>query len=93
LFNNTESNGQAGENGKIATLTDVKYADAFFYHLEGNSVVPKRQYVFGKPSGNEDHKPALFTVFDYDKANNIFVTLKVEKEGSHPGVKLVWLQP
>ena len=56
--------------------------------------IPKRQYMFGKPADNYSHKAGVFTVYDYDKANNLLITLKVDKEDSqHPGVRLVWLQP
>jgi hypothetical protein len=90
LLNDTELNGQPD---KIAPFKEVKDADAFYYPLAGNVSVPKRQYVFGKPTDKYDHKSGVFTVYDYDKANNLLITLKAEKEGPHPGVKLVWLEP
>ena len=80
-------------NDKITRLKDIKDADAYYYQLAGKGSVPKRQYVFGKPVTKDFRKTAVFSVYDYDKANNLLVILKTEKEDAHPGVKLVWLQP
>ncbi|MEP7165084.1 MAG: hypothetical protein ABI741_10325 [Ferruginibacter sp.] len=91
ILNDSELNAQATSKGKVTRFKETKDADAFYYLLAGTGTVPSGQYVFGKPTGN--HKTGVFSVFDYDRANNVLVTLKTEKEGAHPGVKLVWLQP
>jgi hypothetical protein len=54
--------------------------------------MPSRQYAFGEPAKKE-HNLALFSISDYDKDNNSYVTLKLAKEGKQKGVQLVWLQP
>ncbi len=78
LLNDSESNGNT---------------DAYYYQLEDKVAVPKRKYVFGKPNDKHEHQSAMFTIYDYFKADNLLITLKTEKEGPHPGVRLVWLQP
>ena len=98
LFNDNEVNGQQ-LTGKLKRFKELTDADAFYCLLAGKEVAPKHQYVFGKPVTTAtkiglQHKLGLFTVYDYDKMNNIFVVLKQDKEDSqHPGVRLVWLQP
>lgn len=93
VFNDTQNNALVSAGDKVAQFSDIKTADAFFCSIEGKMSIPKRQYVFGKPVDNNDHKTGVFTVYDYDKANAVLVTLKSERAGEHPGVKLVWLQP
>ena len=92
LLNDTEFN-IGTTNYKASRFKEINNADAFYYLLGGNTAVPRRQYVFGKPADNDSHKTGVFTVYDYDRANNVLVTLKPEKDGAHSGVKLVWLQP
>lgn len=93
VFNDIQNNALVSAGDKVAQFSDIKTADAFFCLVEGKMSIPKRQYVFGKPADNKDHKAGVFTVYDFDKANGVLVTLKPETEGQHPGVKLVWLQP
>ncbi|MEO6489065.1 MAG: hypothetical protein ABIO04_03920 [Ferruginibacter sp.] len=93
LFNDTQANVTAQSDGKGSQLKDVYNADAFCYKLSGKDIVPKAGYVFGKPVNKEEHTPGLFSVYDYDRSNNLLITCRVEKLGSYPGIKLVWLQP
>jgi len=93
VFNDIQDNALVSAGDKVVPFSDIKTADAFFCLVEGKMPIPKRQYIFGKPANNNDHKAAVFTVYDFDKANGVLVTLKPETEGQHPGVKLVWLQP
>ncbi len=93
LLNDLESKTPVTLSDKIVQFTDTKNADAFFYQLDDKTAVPKRKYVFGKSNDKNEHQSAVFNIYDYFKADNLLITLKVEKEGPHPGVKLVWLQP
>jgi len=96
VFNDTDANTEAATTGKAESFKEIKDADGFYCSLVGNDIVPGRGYVFGKPatiSGQVQHKAGLFTVYAYDKANNIFIVLKQDKDPLHPGVKLVWLEP
>jgi hypothetical protein len=93
LFNDIERNGESQLKGKITTISGVGECDGFYFNITGNNVLPQREFVFGKTDDKRDHNLGLFAISDYDKANNVYVTLKLEKEGRRKGVKLVWLQP
>ncbi len=93
MFNDLQDNVQALGKDKVVRLNETYEADAYYALLEGTGTIPKRQYMFGRPADKGNHKPAIFPVYDYDEANNLLVVLKTEREGGHPGVKLVWLQP
>jgi len=93
LFNDVEENTEKVKKGKITTIQGVSDCDGFFYDISGTEVLPERDFVFGKPASKRENNLALFSISDYDKKNNVYVTLKLEKEGRDKGVKLVWLQP
>ncbi|MES1216758.1 MAG: hypothetical protein ABUT20_14680 [Bacteroidota bacterium] len=93
LFNDIEENAEKIKKGKITTIQAVSDCDGFFYDISGNEVLPDRDFVFGKPASKRENNLALFSISDYDKKNNVYVTLKLEKEGRDKGVKIVWLQP
>lgn len=93
LFNDIESNGPILMNGKLTTIKGVGDCDAFYYDVSGSEVMPDRQFVFGKPDARRTHNLAVFGVSAYNREDNIFCTLKLEKERGDKGVKLVWLQP
>ncbi|CAN5819510.1 hypothetical protein BH11BAC4_BH11BAC4_12170 [soil metagenome] len=96
LFNDREANSKPEFNGKPLQFKDLGDADGYYSELIGSDVTLTRKYVFGNPvkSGAEvEHKVGLFTVFDYDKINNVLVVLKQDKEPGHPGLKLIWFQP
>ena len=97
VFNDKEANAQMATAAKPVQFKDLKDADGFYSQLTGNDIlISKRNYVFGKPvvvTGEVAHKLGVFTVYDYDRLNGVFVVLKQDKEPGHPGFKLVWLQP
>jgi len=93
LFNDTERNNDKQESGGLVTIKGVSGSDGFYYPLTGTDVVPKRDYVFGKPDSKRDHDLALFAISDYDRKNDVYVTLKLENQHGKKGVKVVWLQP
>lgn len=93
LFNDIERNAESQMKGKITTISGVGECDGFYFNIAGNNVLPQRQFVFGKPQGKGDHNLGLFAISDYNKESNVYVTLKLEKEGRSKGVRVVWLQP
>ncbi len=93
LFNDVQSNTESVNKGKLTTIQGVSDCDGFYYDISGNDVFPGRKLVFGTPERKKDHNLALFAISDYDRSNNLYVTLKLEKEGRDKGVRLVWLQP
>jgi hypothetical protein len=93
LFNDTERNNEKQESGSLVTVSGVSGSDGFYYPLTGTDEVPKRDYVFGNPAGRRDHILGLFSISDYDRKNNIYVTLKLSNDSGKKGVQIVWLQP
>jgi len=93
LFNDTERNNEKQEQGSLVSIQGVSDCDGFYYAIAGANAVPKRDYVFGNPAGKHDHNLGLFSISDYDRKNNVYVTLELSKEDGKKGVKVVWLQP
>lgn len=93
LVNDIESNATSIKKGKLTTISGVGDCDAYCYDLAGEKQVPERAMLFGDPGGRKNRQMAIFEVADYDRKSNIYVTLKLEKEGRDKGVKLVWMQP
>lgn len=93
LLNDTERNNDAQESGSLVTVSGVGESDGFYYPLTGTDPTLKREYIFGNPENKKDHNLALFAISDYDSTTNLYATLKLEREGSKKGVKVVWLQP
>jgi len=93
LLNDKKSNITEALKGNISSYKEMVDDDSFFSLLTGNEVVPARQYIFGQPKAGVEQNRALFTVYDYDMANNLLVLLKQGKESGRSGVRLVWLQP
>jgi hypothetical protein len=71
----------------------VLACDAFYFSLNDNNPLPDRQFLFGKPEGKKDHQLALFSISDYDRGNNSYVTLQLDHEGRSRQVRVVWLMP
>lgn len=93
LFNDTERNNDKQESGKLVGIKGVSDCDGFYYPLAGDAVTPKRGYVFGNPASKRDHDLGLFSISDYDRKNDLYITLELSKESGKKGVKVVWLQP
>lgn len=93
LFNDTERNNENQAGGSLVDVQGVSDCDGFYYTLTGPDAILKRDYVFGDPAGKHDHNLGLFSISDYDRKNNIYVTLELSKESGKKGVKVVWLQP
>lgn len=93
LFNDSEKNNDKQEKGKLEDMERVSNCDGFYYQLTGPDAILKRDYVFGNPEKKRDHELGLFAISQYDRQNNIYVTLQLSKESGKKGVKLVWLQP
>lgn len=92
LFNDEERNAENIQRGRITTLSDMTDCDGYYFPLEGEDIAPARQPVFSQHTGRE-HDPALFEVYDYNRGNNVFVTLQRAAETRSKKVKVVWLQP
>lgn len=93
LFNDVEENTGKVLKGRITTIKGVGECDAFYYPLEGENVLPKRDFVYGEPDRKKDHNMALFAVSDYDREKNLYATIKLNMEGRSKGVQIVWMEP
>ena len=93
LLNDKELNAGNSTGKPVAAMANLKETNAFFCRLSGKELIPSREFMFGKPAAGTASKLALFSVSDYDKANNLLVLLKQDKEDTRTGVKVVWLQP
>jgi hypothetical protein len=92
ILNDIEENEANIKKGRLTTIRSLGECDGFYYSLEGNNDLPARNFMFGKPAG-DIHNMAIFTVSDYDKENNIFVTMKVERNGKHKSARVIWITP
>ncbi|HMI77343.1 MAG TPA: hypothetical protein VK484_01050 [Ferruginibacter sp.] len=89
LFNDTERNNEVNKD-KFVEVQAISECDAFMYELTGNDVFPKREYTLGKSANVKEHNLLMYAVADYDKKNNVYVTLRLDKEeGANKDVKLV----
>lgn len=93
LFNDVARNAESLKKGDLTTINGVGECDGFYFDASGKDIMPERQYVFGQPDSKKDHNLALFSISDYSIENNMYVTLKLAKEGRDKGVSVVWLQP
>jgi hypothetical protein len=93
LFNDIERNAESVKKGKITSILGVGECDGYYFDISGDDVMPERKYVFGKPEEKKMHNLAIFGMSDYNREQDIFVTLKLENDRGDKGVKLVWLQP
>jgi hypothetical protein len=91
ILNDLEENTAAIKKGHIKTARTLNDCNAFYYPLD--NILPGRNFLFGKPTLDDRNDLALFTVSDYDKTNNLFVTLKVERKGKEKSARLVWMTP
>lgn len=93
LLNDKELNAGNTTGKPVSAMADLKETNAFFCRLSGKELIPSKEFMFGKPAAGTAPKLALFSVSDYDRANNLLVLLKQDKEDNRTGVKVVWLQP
>jgi hypothetical protein len=93
LFNDTERNNEKQETGSLVGIQGVSGCDGFYYALTGKEPILTRNYVFGNPEGKKDHNLGLFSISDYDRKNNVYVTLELANQNGKKNVNVVWLQP
>jgi hypothetical protein len=87
-----EENEANIKKGRLTTIRALGECDGFYYSLDGTSDLPARNFLFGKPAA-DTHNMAIFTVSDYDRENNLFVTMKIEKKGKHKSGRVIWITP
>lgn len=96
FINDTRENIERLETNKDPNLVSVvKDCDAFYFPLTGNDPIPARKYLFGETDEKEDHIQSPFGVFAYDKENDVFITLRLNRDEKKrtKTVNVVWLKP
>jgi hypothetical protein len=94
LLNDTRRNIEKIEKDKEPVqIKGVSDCDAFYFPLAGNDPIPTRKYLFGESDEKKERNLAPFGISTYDKANDIFIALRLNKDGKDKNVNLLWLKP
>lgn len=96
FFNDLRENIERLEKNKDPKqVVVVKDCDAFYFPLTGNEPIPSRKYLYGETSEKEDHIQSPFGVSAYDKENDLFITLRLNRDDKKrtKTVNVVWLKP
>ncbi|HOZ50467.1 MAG TPA: hypothetical protein PLU17_01310 [Chitinophagaceae bacterium] len=92
LLNDILENEKHIQKGKLTTIKSVKDCDGFSFVTNGNDLLPSRKFVLGN-TNNKNNQLAIFSISDYDREKDIYVTLKLDVDGRDTKVKVVWLKP
>lgn len=94
ILNDTELNiDQIKQNKSPLEVMAISTYDAFYFELTGKDVIPERKYLFGRSPNEKEHKLSQPGLSVYDKKNNLFITLRLQKEGKIKTSNIVWLEP
>lgn len=93
LINDSEENVEAWKKGKVQAIRTVGGSKAYQFQLAAKQGVPDRSPLFAETGGKRLQQLAVMGINDFDRKRNVFVTLKLEKEGRDNGVRLVWFEP
>jgi hypothetical protein len=94
LINDTRRNIEKLEKDKDPVqIQGVGDCDAFYFPLTGKDPIPARKYLFGESEDKKERNLAPFGISEYDKANDVFIVMRLNKEGRNKMVNLVWLKP
>jgi hypothetical protein len=93
-MNNTDDNMKKAARGKALAFHTVRDTDGYYYICDGNNELPDYAPLFGlNINKDDDGHPLVMGVSDYDADKGRFITLKMDKNTDHRGVRVVWLQP
>ena len=96
FFNDFRENIERLEKDKDPKqVVVVKDCDAFYFPLTGNEPMPLRKYLFRETDEKEEHIQSPFGVSVYDKVNDVFITLRLNRDEKKrtKTVNVVWLKP
>ncbi len=66
--------------------------NAYMYKLTGDDIFPEREYLFAEK--DKGRALAMLTIADYNKKNNSYTTLMLDKSNTKTKmVSVVWQQP
>lgn len=91
--NDVSTNFLSTDGTQLALFNDNKNGASFYMVLSGDGMIPRRQFLAGKPTDKNGSHLLIPGVGYYDKYNGVWVTLQDEPTEKYPGLKLVWLQP
>ncbi|MEO6542024.1 MAG: hypothetical protein ABIN74_13560, partial [Ferruginibacter sp.] len=96
FFNDFRENIERLQNNKNPKQVVVVHdCDAFYFSLTGKEPMPSRKYLFRETDEKEEHIQSPFGVFVYDKENDLFITLRLNRDEKKrkKTVNVVWLKP
>ena len=95
LINDTRRNIERLEKDKDPVqIQGVGDCDAFYFPLTGSDPIPQRKYLFGESDDKNERNLAPFGVSTYDRVNDVFIVLKLLKEGRRDkSVSVIWMKP
>lgn len=94
LINDTRRNIEKLEKDKDPVqIQGVSDCDAFYFPLTGKDPIPGRKYLFGEADDKKERNLSPFGVSAYDKENDIFIALRLNKDGRNKSVNLIWMKP
>ena len=94
LLNDTRRNIEKLANDKDPIqIQGVGDCDAFYFPLTGTDPIPARKYLFGESDDKKERNLAPFGISTYDKENDVFIVLRLNKDGRDKNVNLLWLKP
>lgn len=90
LMNDLPQNASP-KNGNIAQLTTPSAGQAYLFRT--GTAVPERTPFFGQLKKEETNALSVFNISDYNREQNLYVTLKLEVNGRNRNARIVWLTP
>lgn len=94
FINDIEKNqDKIDDKKRVTTIQGLEDCEAYSFAIDKGVEMPKRQLIFADKGSKKEKNIALFTVSAYDRENNVFTTLKRERDGRDKSVKVVWMQP
>lgn len=96
FFNDTRENiERLQKNKEPKKVVTVHDCDAFYFPLTGTEPIPSRKYLYRETDEKEEHIQFSFGVSVYDKENDLFITLRLNRDEKKrtKTVNVVWLKP
>jgi hypothetical protein len=94
VINDTRRNIEKLEKNEVPIrILGISDCDAYYFPLTGNDPIPNRKYLFGESDNEKERNFAPLGISSYDKENDIFILLHLNKEGKKKSVNLLWLKP
>lgn len=93
VMNDASINNMSTDGTRLKEYVSNADAASFYVKMQGETFMPRRQFLAGKPTDKEGNHLLVPGISYYDSYNGVWVTLQDEPQERYPGCKLVWLQP